>query len=134
MTSDLPGAMPRVGPIPGTLIRLAVLVLPAEHRTRYDDEFRAELVDVPLPRRSAHALSLLLGAVPLRRALADVGPTTVRAPARAWRCRLGRHRWTMIGDDNPENRRSMHLSCLRCGRNKDIDEYGPPRPTSIASF
>lgn len=134
MTTDLPGFMPRVGPIAGTLIRLAVLLLPAGHRVRYDDEFRAELVEVPLPRRTAHAFSLLLGAIPLRRALTDLGPTTVRTPSRDWRCRIGRHRWTMRGDDNPENRRAMHLACVRCPKVKDTKEYGTPGPTSIASF
>ncbi len=134
MSRDLPGSMRRVGPVPGLLIRLAVVVLPAEHRTRYEDEFRAELVEVPLPARTAHACSLVVGALPLRRALGDLGPTTVRAPSKAWRCRFGRHRWTMVGDDNPENRKSMHLQCVRCPRTKDIREYETPGPHSIATM
>ena len=40
-----------------------------------------------------------------------------------WMCRFGRHHYAVINDDNPENRRSSHKECVRCGKFKEIKEY-----------
>ncbi|ACV81604.1 hypothetical protein [Nakamurella multipartita] len=44
------------------------------------------------------------------------------------RCRLGRHHYVGVMDDNPEKRGGSHLECTRCGHIKDVNEYGPPPP------
>lgn len=41
-----------------------------------------------------------------------------------WTCALGLHRFRLVNDDNPENRRSKHKECTRCGQVRDIKEYG----------
>ena len=42
-----------------------------------------------------------------------------------WKCRLGRHRYRVINDQNPENRASTHLECTRCLKFKEVTEYQP---------
>lgn len=39
------------------------------------------------------------------------------------RCRLGRHHYVGVMDDNPEMRGQGHLECTRCGRVKDVASY-----------
>ncbi|MBB5959278.1 hypothetical protein FHS29_005898 [Saccharothrix tamanrassetensis] len=55
------------------LLGLAVAVLPPSHQARYQEEFRAELADLPPSRRVPHALRLLSRSWTLRRALQVVG-------------------------------------------------------------
>ena len=43
-----------------------------------------------------------------------------------WRCRLGRHHYRQVQDDNPEMRGHSYLRCDRCGKPKDPPEYGKP--------
>ena len=125
MKNDLPGAWQRVGPVVGGLIWISLLMLPAPDRNRYDAEFRAELVWVHGVRQLLQAVSLLLGAPALRRALTADVDTTVYAPHRSLRCTLGRHRYIRVQDGNLENLRSAHLECTRCLRLKEIKEYTP---------
>ena len=47
------------------------------------------------------------------------------------RCRLGRHHYVGVQDDNPEMRGQGHLECTRCGHIKDIDSYGPMPPEAL---
>lgn len=110
----------------GAIVGLAVRALPAEHRDRYDDEFRADLCCLPRGRQIPQAAGLLVGAFGLRSALLDRDPSTAKS-VRYWRCRLGRHRYLVISDNNPENRRSSHLECSRCLRFKEIKEYDLPK-------
>jgi hypothetical protein len=53
-------------------------------------------------------------------------------PATSWICRLGRHHYVLISDQNLENRRSTHLECSRCGKLKEIKEYRPTDGTHLA--
>lgn len=41
------------------------------------------------------------------------------------RCRLGRHHYVGVMDDNPEKRGQGHLECTRCGHIKDLDSHDP---------
>lgn len=41
------------------------------------------------------------------------------------RCRLGRHHYLGVMDDNPEKRGQGHLECTRCGHIKDLDSHDP---------
>lgn len=43
-----------------------------------------------------------------------------------WRCRLGRHHYRQVQDDNPEMRGRAYLRCDRCSKLKDPPEYGKP--------
>ena len=109
----------------GAIVGVAVRALPAQHRDRYDDEFRADLCCVPRIRQIPQAAGLLVGAFSLRSALLDGDPSTSKS-VKYWRCGLGRHRYRVIGDDNMENRRSSHLECSRCLKFKEIKDYEPP--------
>lgn len=40
------------------------------------------------------------------------------------RCRVGKHHYVGVMDDNPEMRGQGHLECTRCGHVKDINSYG----------
>ena len=44
-----------------------------------------------------------------------------------WKCRLDMHQFVDVNDDNPENRTSKHQECARCGKFKEIKEYGPTK-------
>ena len=39
-------------------------------------------------------------------------------------CKTGKHKYQMVGDDNPENRKDRHLECIHCGKVKELDMYG----------
>lgn len=75
-----------VGPVSRSLVAMAVQVLPAQHRDRYRDEFRAELHDLPNRwQRLGYALRVLSGAGDLRRALTGPTHTPEGTPARRTR-------------------------------------------------
>ena len=42
------------------------------------------------------------------------------------RCRVGKHHYAAVPDDNPEKRGGSHLECTRCGHVKDTND--PPSP------
>lgn len=109
----------RPGALPTGLITLATRLLPPDCRDRFYDEFRADLCYLPWHSRTAHAGSLLLGALPLRRALQEESVSAAEKVSTAWECRLGRHRYRLVNDDNPENRKSSHLECVRCLKFKE---------------
>lgn len=50
--------------------------------------------------------------------------TTTRARTSVL-CSLRLHHDVVVNDANPENRRSVHLECTRCGRFRDTTEYEP---------
>lgn len=99
------------------LIERAADLLTLDDRVRYREEFRAELADVGRRRQLRYAVSVLLGTLALRRALAGERGV-VTAPD--WRCGLHWHRF--VGRPDPTARsvqRSQavhHLVCGRCGR------------------
>jgi hypothetical protein len=123
--STLGGPMRRPTPIAGAMVALTVRVLPPGHRDRYDDEFRAELCLLRPRRQIPQATGLLVGAVTLRGALKERDMSIEMNSIKFWKCRIGRHRYRLVTDDNPENRRSSHLECTRCLKFKEIKEYTP---------
>lgn len=118
-------AFHRAGLLAGGVVSVGVRLLPSDHRDRYYDEFRADLCLVPRGRQLGHALGLLAGALPLRRALAEHSQEELPMSHVYWKCRLGRHHYLLVNDDNPENRASTHLECTRCLKLKEIKEYVP---------
>ncbi len=68
----------RAGRLSLGMVRVAVWMLPAPHRPRYGEEFRAEMDELPRRAQWGYALSQLARCRQLRRALAD----TVAAPKR----------------------------------------------------
>jgi hypothetical protein len=113
------------------LATLTVLVLPADVRDRYREEFRTELSELGRIAQVPQAMSLLVGAIPLRNALNERDIPDSVSDGRDWRCRLGRHRYVLVQDDNPEMRGRGYLQCVRCGKPKDPPSYGPPSATTI---
>lgn len=47
------------------------------------------------------------------------------------RCRLGRHHYVGVMDDNPERRGQGHLECTRCGHVKDLPSHEPLSPRGV---
>ena len=45
-----------------------------------------------------------------------------------WRCKMGRHHYVQVTDDNPEMRGRSHQECSRCGHARDKNEYQPGNP------
>ena len=108
-------------------------VLPADARDRYREEFSTELAELGTVSQLVQSASLLVGSVSLRKALTDrdlPDAATVRVD---WRCRLGRHRYVVRQDDNPEMRGRRYLRCTRCGKPKDPPSYGVMPPSALAA-
>ena len=126
-----------VGPLPVAparwLIMLTILVLPADSRDRYREEFRTELAELDWQWQVPQAASLLIGSVALRHALNERDLPDVVVEKADWRCRLGRHRYVVRQDDNPEMRGRGYLQCVRCGKSKDPPQYGSCRRRAIGS-
>ncbi len=104
------------------MVSLSVLALPSRCRDRYRDEFCAELCCLPIGRQILQAAGVLVGAVALRRALKEEDMSISPRPAKHLTCRVGRHHYLLIDDENPEDRRIHHLECRDCGK---IKESGP---------
>ncbi len=51
--------------------------------------------------------------------------------AKDLRCRMGKHHYVTVADENPEMRGQTHLECTRCGHVKDVNEYGPMPGTAL---
>lgn len=132
MTGPAEQPVRRPGPLAAAIVAVSVRALPAEQRDRYSDEFTADLCYLGPGRRSAHALGLLAGTLTLRRALQEAAMTDATQTRLYWKCRLGRHRYALVNDTNPENRQSTHLECTRCLKFKEIKEYDMASPTTIA--
>ena len=113
------------------LLAWVVLVLPAVSRDRYREEFRAELCGLGWLSQLFQAGTLMIGSVSLRKALSGVDVIEDLSVTRSRWCRLGRHLYLPVQDDNPEMRGRAYLRCERCGRPKDKNEYGPMPPTVL---
>lgn len=111
------------------LVAAAVLVLPADARDRYREEFRSELTELSSVAQIPNAASVLRGSIALRYALKERSVTLTEKPEKDWRCRIGRHHYIAKQDDNPEMRHIIYLECTRCGKPKDPPEYGPVPPS-----
>ena len=44
---------------------------------------------------------------------------SVSAKATNWFCRLGRHHFRSVNQDNPENRQYQYRECVTCGKLKE---------------
>ena len=116
-----------------TLIALVVLVLPPDARDRYREEFTTEIAELDRAAQLAQSGSLLIGSISLRNALTDRELADSRSAPADWRCRIGRHRYVVLQDDNPEMRGRAYLRCTRCGKPKDPPSYGimPPNVLGV---
>jgi len=121
-----------VGPARG-LIALAVLVLPSDARDRYREEFHTELGELGLLTQLGQSISLLAGAIPLRLALQEQEVIVTPQVKKDWRCRIGRHHYVGVQDDNPEMRGQGYLQCTRCGKPKDPPRYGAMPPNVLGA-
>lgn len=110
------------------LVAATVLVLPADVRDRYREEFRTELSELRTLAQMTNAASLLRGSIALRNAIEERTVTVADEHHKDWRCRAGRHHFIAKQDDNPEMRQIIYLQCTRCGKMKDPPEYGPMPP------
>ena len=108
------------------LLAVVVLVLPAGSRERYREEFRAEFSELGRLSQVFQAGTLLVGSVSLRKALSGVDVIEDLTASRNVWCRLGRHHYLHVQDDNPEMRGRGYLRCARCGKPKDRAQYEPP--------
>jgi hypothetical protein len=45
-----------------------------------------------------------------------------------WHCRMGRHHYEVVADDNPEMPGQSYLECTRCGKKNDPPTYGKQSP------
>jgi hypothetical protein len=111
------------GFLPSLLVALASRVLPSgSRRSRYRQEFKAELYGMPRRRQTAHALQIAASSWSLRSAIAspqrkgrDMLAIVRRKPLL---CLLNvRHHWHM--ESTPDGDR--YQRCTKCG--KDRDEY-----------
>jgi len=107
------------------IVAASILVLPADVRDRYREEFRTELSELGIVAQLWNAASLLIGSVSLRQALRGRTLTVLEGQRKDWRCRIGRHHYIARQDDNPEMRQIIYLQCTRCGKPKDPPTYGP---------
>jgi len=114
----------RTGIMAGAVVAIAVQVLPSAHRVRYSDEFRADLSVLKQGHQLPYAFGALVSAIPLRRAVKAGSDGAARSVV-YWKCRWGRHRWMVVNDDNPEQRKGTHKECSRCLKLKDINEHDP---------
>jgi len=129
--------MTMVGPRPilpaRWLLGIVVLVLPADARDRYREEFRTDIAEYAVAAQVTQALSLLAGSVALRAALSSRAAPTLGPTRRDWRCRLGRHRYVGRESDNPEMRGVGYLQCVRCGKRKDPPSFGVMPAVALGS-
>jgi len=122
----------RPGHLSGALVAIAVWVLPTPCRDRYSDEIRADLSILTRGRGLPYALGTLGGAVRLRRAIVATDTTRAARSVIYWKCRLGRHKWSVVNDENPEQRKNTHRECSRCLKIKDSTEFEHDKTTWIS--
>jgi hypothetical protein len=101
---------------------LATRLLPTgTARTRYRDEFLAELHDLTPAAQLGHITALLIRGAALRAALEDA-VDTMGARVPFWRCRV--FRWhDFVRRSNPDG--GLYQACRRCGRDRGPVGYGP---------
>jgi hypothetical protein len=97
-------------------VRSASLPLPSDHRSRYRQEFLAELYGMTPSEQLHHAIGVLSRVWTLRLALN--GPARLlaqeAAKAKLWRCRVRVHRWQ--SQHNSEG--GWYRECLGCGEQR----------------
>jgi hypothetical protein len=132
------GGVRMIGPRPHLparwLLAVVVLVVPAPSRDRYREEFRAELPELGLLSQVFQAGTLLVGSVSLRQALINVDGIEDLVLKKDWRCRLGRHQYMPVQDDNPEMPKHPFLRCIRCHKPKEPMSRGEAARRTTMSF
>jgi hypothetical protein len=105
------------GRLPSVTVALSVRLLPRPHRDRYRRELAAELHDLPAADHLSYAFRVLARTWALRAALNSSPPTPTGEPTmtKPLRCRLARHDWEQMHNDDGEE----YLECARCGAQKD---------------
>ena len=126
MNEPPPGFIRTPTPLAAALIALSVVPLPSGSRDRWSDEYRAEIFGLSRIRQIAEAASALSGSFALRSAL-KADPEGSPATATIRSCRIWRHRYQTINEDNPENRRYQHRECVICGKIKEGPTTDLPR-------
>jgi hypothetical protein len=117
MNEPPPGFIRTPTPLAATLIALSVLPLPAESRERWSDECRAEIVELHRIRQVTVAASSLAGSFALRAALKADSENPAMSINLS--CRIGRHHYRTVNQDNPENRGYQYRECIMCGKTKE---------------
>jgi hypothetical protein len=104
-------------------VRSAALSLPSEYRSRYRQEFLAELHGMPAAEQLHHATGLLSRAWTLRMALTEPDRLLRKEAtmAKPWRCRLHLHHWRIESDYQGQRYRE----CTRCGAISGASMYPP---------
>jgi hypothetical protein len=113
--------------VPSLLVALATRVLPGgSRRTRYRQEFQAELYGMTPGRQTAHALGILASSWSLRSATADPRregrSMLIILRTKPLLCLLNiRHRWKLQSTSDGYRYRR----CARCGKDRMEYPYGP---------
>ena len=105
------------------VVRSAVLPLRSEHRSRYRQEFLAELYGMTPSEQRHHASGVLSRVWTLRVALTDPARLKPKEAAmtKPWRCRLRIHRWQRLR--NPEG--GWYRECRECGKQRNVSGSPP---------
>jgi len=127
-----------IGPRPHVparwVLAVVVSVLPAGSRDRYREEFRAELAELGPLSQLFQAGTLLVGSVSLRKALSGMDVIEDLTMGKTWWCRLGRHHYLPVQDDNPEMPGRTFLRCSGCQKPKELPPPGEARRKTVFSF
>jgi len=123
MTALPPGFIRSPNAAAAVLIWLAVRPVPAAHRDRYRDEFRAEVCCLRGRQQVSEAASVLAGSFRLSRALQEDDMNIDLTHGKPVGCRLGHHHYQTVSGDNPENKSDRHKECVNCGKVKEMDMY-----------
>jgi len=126
MNEPPPGFVRTPTPLAAALIAPSVLPLPSGFRDRWSDKYQAEIIDLSRTRQIGEAASALSGSFALRSAL-TADPEGSPVITTSWSCRIGRHRYRTVNEDNPENRRYRHRECVICGKIKEGPTADFPR-------
>src|SRR3954447_26187988 len=118
MTPLPPGFVRTPNAAAAALIWLAVRPVPAAHRDRYSDEFRAEVCCLRGRQQVTEAASVLAGSFRLSRALQEDDMTTDLTHGKPIACRLGHHHYQIVGGDNAENRKAGTRNACIAGRSR----------------
>ena len=114
------------------LIWAVLLILPADARERYREEFRSELAEMGAVAQIYQGCGLLVGSVALRNALTARDVPEVTVAGKTLRCRVGRHRYVLRAEQQSGDARCRLPECVRCGKEMDPPEYGPGSAVTIA--
>lgn len=122
MKNPAPGFVATPTPLASAMVSVSVLALPSTSRDRYREEFRAELCALHVGKQIVEAAGIVICALALRRALKEEEMSISPQSAKHLTCRIGRHHYLLIDDENPEDRRIHHRECRDCGK---VKEAGP---------